>query len=990
MRIRDIRIGTQLSVALIVTVLLVLVLATLAFEQAQKLWETTANIQRHPLAVQIALGRIKSDMWEMRNGIKVMFLSKSEEQRTEVSHTIAIADADVEIQLKVLYDRYLGKAEDVDNIYHNLQTWRVVRNETIQLLREGRVEEARLRLLPDGPDGKIGINVINSLGTLTNFAENKAASFFREATAARDTLLQRFFIVVLTILLLSVLIGVTLFRSLRPPLIVMTKAANLFSNGNFDTRIDYQSKNELGSLASSLNILADTVQNEIEQRDSIQRISEAIVSENSIPSFVNSLLMSMSASTEALFAAFYLHEPDTDTLVLSASLGLSADVQNTYSISKHEGPFALALETLRIHRVTEIPADTIFLHPTVAGGIVPREIAVIPIVSGRTVLAMIVLGSLRPFSAKAIHVLTNTRSFIAARLSSLLATEKIKVYSDALQIQNRELESLSGELSRQTDELTSQNMELSQQKRQLDEANKMKSSFLSNMSHELRTPLNSVIALSNVLKRRLDGSIPKEEHGYLEIIERNGSHLLSLINDILDLSRIEAGHEEITFSQTKIQTIVGEVVGMLGPHAREKGLELSSKIDVEFPTISTDTSKCRQVLINLIGNAVKFTDEGSIEISAAATVAGDFVEIVVSDSGVGIAPEHLDAVFQEFKQVDDSTTRKHGGTGLGLAISKRYAKLLGGDITVESTPGKGSRFIFRLPLVLDESTASSKETYLSAATPKASLPAASFKGKTILIVEDSEPAVLQMRDVLQAEGFEVLVASNGSEALRKIAEKIPDAMILDLMMPEIDGFEVLRIVREQAATAALPVLILTAKRITKDELAFLRGNNVKQLIQKGDVSRKELLTAVTNMLGIHPPAAIINRIPRRPKNGDKPRILVIEDNPDNMTTAAALLADSCTVLQASDGRSGLHIARDERPDVILLDISLPGIDGFTVLEYARQDSAIKHIPVIALTSRAMQGDVEEILSHGFDGYISKPIDAELFEQQIFGTPHGDA
>jgi CheY-like chemotaxis protein len=249
--------------------------------------------------------------------------------------------------------------------------------------------------------------------------------------------------------------------------------------------------------------------------------------------------------------------------------------------------------------------------------------------------------------------------------------------------------------------------------------------------------------------------------------------------------------------------------------------------------------------------------------------------------------------------------------------------------------------------------------------------------------------VIQLRDVLLREGYEVLIASSGSEALQIIAERIPDVMILDLMMPEIDGFEVLRIIRSQERTTTLPVLILTAKQITKEELAFLKGNNVKQLIQKGDVSIKELLTAVSNMFGDLPasyegPAA-------EPKKWDqerKPRVLVIEDNPDNMTTVAALLSDSCVLLQAYDGQTGLHLVRNAHPDIVLCDISLPGLDGFTVLEYIRQDPAIRDLPIVALTARAMQSDVDEILAHGFDAYISKPVDAQILEQQIFGILDG--
>jgi len=236
--------------------------------------------------------------------------------------------------------------------------------------------------------------------------------------------------------------------------------------------------------------------------------------------------------------------------------------------------------------------------------------------------------------------------------------------------------------------------------------------------------------------------------------------------------------------------------------------------------ITSDADKCRHILQNLVANAVKFTEKGKVDIVALQT--DRHLTISVIDTGVGIAQNHIDHIFDEFRQADGSTSRKFGGTGLGLAIAKKYATLLGGTITVNSTPGKGSEFMLTLP-----NSPSSV--------------------KTILLVEDSEPAIIQIKDFLEESGYEILVARDGGEALGIIAKTLPDAMILDLMMPGIDGFEVLKTLREAEATAHIPVLILTAKHITREELQFLKRNNVHQLIQKGDVNRKELLNAIATM-----------------------------------------------------------------------------------------------------------------------------------------------
>ena len=285
---------------------------------------------------------------------------------------------------------------------------------------------------------------------------------------------------------------------------------------------------------------------------------------------------------------------------------------------------------------------------------------------------------------------------------------------------------------------------------------------------------------------------------------------------------------------------------------------------------------------------------------------------------------------------------------------------------------------------------SSQDEWRSDVSDHSSLPeTVPNKGTHILLVEDSEPAVIQITDILSEQGYLVSVARDGKEALERIEQNVPDAMILDLMMPEVDGFEVIHKVRNREMTSSLPVLILTAKHVTKEELQFLKGNGIHQLIQKGDVCKTELLATVARMATKGLTKADTSECTSAASPQDtKPLILVVEDNPDNVRTVRALLVDTCTVVEASDGRSGVEQARTHLPDLILMDISLPIIDGFAALEEIRDDETLCSIPVVALTARAMTGDREEILSRGFDGYLSKPIDVELFHQTIRETLNG--
>jgi CheY-like chemotaxis protein len=253
-----------------------------------------------------------------------------------------------------------------------------------------------------------------------------------------------------------------------------------------------------------------------------------------------------------------------------------------------------------------------------------------------------------------------------------------------------------------------------------------------------------------------------------------------------------------------------------------------------------------------------------------------------------------------------------------------------------------------------------------------------------LLVEDSEPQIIQLTDILRNEGYIIQVARNGREALDAIKIVIPDAMILDLQMPDVDGFEVLREIRNLRETKSIPVLILTAKHITKSELSFLKENHIYQLIQKGAVNRNDLLAYVNNLMISKLKS---NPVPVKPKKSQKNKdekatILVIEDNTDNLITLKALLEEKYIIFSSTDGSEGVEKALTVNPDLVLLDISLPGMDGFKVLDEIRNSEKLNKIPVVALTARARKGDRENLLAYGFDGYIAKPIDGETFEKTI--------
>lgn len=794
---------------------------------------------------------------------------------------------------------------------------------------------------------------------------------------------------VVLLLFLSIIFNTLLIRNIRRPIKELTKATRRFHDGDMTSRSSYHLKNEFGNLSASFNSLAENIEENVKLNTNEARLADIMLSEDDERKFFQNTLCELCLQTGSQIAAVYLLSDDKSSFDHFESIGLNENARQSFNADNYEGESGIALSSRKIQHISNLPENTKFIFNTVCGNIVPREMITIPIVVKNEVIAILSLASMNSYTRQSMLLVEHIHDTLSARIDGIIAYQKIKDFSEKLETQNRELEAQKIELVSQSAELMEQNTELEMQKNQLDEASKLKTNFLSNMSHELRTPLNSVIALSTVLNRRLINQIPEEEYSYLEVIERNGKHLLSLINDILDISRIEAGREEIELTSFSIDNEVADVINMLIPQAKQKNIELSFKPGNANILITSDARKCNHILENIIGNAIKFTEKGKVDV--ALHEYGQNVEITITDTGIGISGSNLPFIFDEYRQVDNSTARRFGGTGLGLAIAKKYSNILGGIISVKSTIGKGSEFTVSLPKSYpgkyESMDIDTTKELTSEKRPFSQNSALRKYEKTILLVDDSEPVIIQMKDILIDSGYELLVARNGTEALDMVANTIPDAIILDLMMPGMDGFELLKILRDAEPTAMIPVLILSAKQITKEELGILKRNNVHQLIQKGDVNRMELLNAVESMV-YHEKAEKASLWEEQKSKKDKPVVLIVEDNPDSMTTTKAVLFDNFTLMEAVNGLEAIEMAKKHIPDLILMDIELPVMNGIDAFKVIRKETSLQKIPVIALTASAMASDRETILAHGFDAFIAKPIDETIFFNIIKETLYG--
>ena len=992
---KNISISTQLKLGFAVVIVLVAVLGVVSFFQADLIHQQTETMYDHPLTVRRAIGSITVDVFEMQTQMRVLPRANSEKDVDAILRQIDLYEADANTQVGVLYDRYLGPQTDLDSISAALISYKNIRLQIIGLFRGGKTAEAEALLGPAGIGFSSVSKILGYIAVVDKFGRSKADALYASSRRLRDSLQRQLILLICIIVLLSIFISFIVLRNIRIPLFELTRAAREFEKGNFAVRSIYAVRNEFGVLSETFNELAETVQMNLELNEKATHLAGLMLSEDDAKKFFHATLSALATHTGSNVAAVYLLDEAKKNFVYFESIGLGEAARQSFSAENLEGEFGPVLLTRKLHHLKNIPDDTRFLFHTVNGTFVPREIITIPILAGKEVVAIVSLSSISIYTAQALLLIDNIVDTLGARVDGILAYRKTKEFSERLKNQNLELQAQQSELAAQSSELMEQNRELEAQKQQLDEAGRLKTTFLSNMSHELRTPLNSVIALAGVLHRRLIGKLPAEEYSYIEVIERNGKMLLMLINDILDISRIESGREEIEITRFPADLVIADVVGMIEPQAIQKNISLRMVRGGDQVMLESDSDKCRHILQNLVGNAVKFTEKGSVEV--AVIQKGEYVEIAVTDSGIGIAQEHIGHIFDEFRQADGSTSRRFGGTGLGLAIAKKYAILLGGKIVVASVPGQGSVFTLSLPLRVTNRTPIEAPAVLRSAV-RTSIPAAARAGSvksgaTILLVEDSEPAIIQLRDILHVRGYKILVAHDGGEALAIIDKTIPDAIILDLMMPGIDGFSVLKTVRNAERTAHVPVLILTAKHVTKEELKFLTRNNIHQLIQKGDVNRDELLAAVDTMVDQQPEVAakpdlqlLPPRVPQIIKG--RPAVLVVEDNPDNMITIKALLADDYTVFEAHDGHAAVEVARLHKPHLVLMDIALPNMDGFESFRTLRTSAHSAHIPVIAVTASAMTSDREAILAHGFDGYVAKPIDAALFFKTIEKVLYG--
>jgi signal transduction histidine kinase/CheY-like chemotaxis protein len=983
-KFRDINTGTQLWISFSLLIVFLVTISLIAWIQTDKMVGQIEKMYNHPLQVRRALGKFEVSVTAIHRDMRGLMHTDSEEETEDLLNEIELNKAEAFRQLDILQEKHLGSNVDITNLRNEFTKWNLIREETIRKLRQGNLTEAIARTKRKGVGGAQALSLYQHTTKVDETSRRIADDFYTNTIHLRRELNNRLLAIILTAFIFSVLIVIFLSRLINNPLKEITLAIQSYRSGNKSSRSAYLSGNLLGKLSESFNEMAETIEAENEIAHKATELSNIMLSVNDVKGFCADLLSSLLDHTNSQMGAVYLLNENQTHFERYSCLGMDAEGCKPFSAIHPEGEFGLALTFQKICHVKDIPADSRFSFHTVTGRFKPREIITIPVINDGQTVAIISLISLHIYSEISIRLIESIFSTLTARMNGILAYKKMIDLYEKLEEQNVELDTQKNELGAMTDELKQQNTELEIQKNQLGEINRLKSNFLSNMSHELRTPLNSVIALSEVLNRRLAQKIDEVDYSYLGVIERNGKHLLDLINDILDLSRIESGKVEIVKNSFNINGLLNDVVTMIKPQAEQKNIKLTFSEEPENPLLESDYNKCFHIFQNIIGNAVKFTEKGTVKVSVTAHKGN--AEVRISDTGIGISDSDIPHIFDEFRQADGSNSRKFGGTGLGLSIARKYAELLGCSISVTSEKGKGSVFIVIIPqkATYKYTESSNFEQEISDLTFQ-SLPKQKIEGRTIILVEDTEAMILQMCDILETEGYIVDVARNGLEALDLLEKRIPDAMILDIMMPGMDGIELLNNIRNKEKTAQLPVIALTAKILSEEELEKIKNNHIYQLIQKGKITRESLLKSVASMTRQSNEKENENnaKAPQVKVNiSGKPKILAVEDNADNMLALKALLGNHFVFIEAGNGMEGVEKAKHHKPHLIFMDIAMPEMNGIEALKEIRKNEFLKQTPVVAITSSAMRGDKNYFLELGFNGYVSKPVNSDLLFDEI--------
>ena len=586
------------------------------------------------------------------------------------------------------------------------------------------------------------------------------------------------------------------------------------------------------------------------------------------------------------------------------------------------------------------------------------------IVLGASLIAFLFSSRLQRVISQPVLSLAHTAKVVSEQKDYSLRAEKRT--DDEIGFLIDRFNEMLGKIEEHEKEIQEVNEQLVQSEQRARAATQAKSHFLANMSHELRTPLNAIIGYSEMLQEEAQDSGQESFIPDLKKINRSGRHLLDLINDVLDLSKIEAGKMELYLETFDIPNLLEDVSATVQLLVQKNSNVLEVRCPANLGAMRADMTKVRQSLFNLLSNASKFTKNGKITLEAAREISPmnrDWIVFRVSDTGIGMTPEQQDRVFEAFSQADASTARDFGGTGLGLTITKTFCRMMGGDVALTSDPGKGTTFVVRLPTEVREADAESAAASKSIAEPL------NTEGKPVLVIDDDADTRQVLKRFLNRKGFPIECASNGEEGLRLARELHPMAIILDVMMPGMDGWAVLSTLKSEPDVRDIPVVMLT---IVDDKNLGYGLGATDYMIKP--VDRDRLTEILAKFRDMPPPRSAL---------------VVDDEEPARKMLTQILEKERWNVIQAENGLVALERIAKQRPDLILLDLMMPKMNGYQFVAELHKHDEWRSIPIIVVTAR----DISTAERLALDGYVEKVLpkhalteDALLTEIQDLSQP----
>ena len=760
------------------------------------------------------------------------------------------------------------------------------------------------------------------------------------------------------VIITALSLGIALFlvvnrvRRLTKPIRRLVEAANLIGAGQRSVKVAIDSQDEIGRLATSFNEMAASLetneaalQRKVGETRTLYEIGQEITAQVALEPTLHLIVERARELLQAEVSLLALRQGESDTFAIQAHSGSVTEALARVRFRPGEGlggRVVMAGTPIMAHDYLQEYRDSPFLEAVQEAGI--RSYVAVPLKAHRMIIGVLFVTSRTPSQFRE----EDQQLLNALADQAAIAIENAKLYQQV----SRHAEDLQVKVEVRTRELQEAN-------RRLEEASRHKSEFLANMSHELRTPLNAIIGFTRLVMRRSKEILPEKQYENLDKILISADHLLALINDILDLSKIVAGRAEVQPVSFELEALVDLCLRTVEPMVKSERLSLKKAMEAGLPPLFTDHDKLKQVIINLLGNAIKFTEAGTITV---ATQRRDgHVEIAVADSGIGIPEDKLELIFEEFRQVDSSATRKYSGTGLGLSISRRLTRLLGGDITVKSTVGVGSTFTITIPLDYDAAFAVAPAIVAAPAEEPAAMSEAS---KVVLAIDDDPNVIYLLRENLTEAGYCVVGVQSGDEGLQKARELRPFAITLDILMPHKDGWEILQELKGNAATQNIPIIVLS---IVDNKRLGYRLGAFDYLLKPFE--RETILAALAR---ISPP---------------RDRLLVVDDDPHVVDLVRQLLeGEPYEVVAAADGLEALEAIARKRPDVILLDLLMPRMDGLAVIDRLQQDPHDRKIPVVVLTAKTLTAAEHAVLEQSVLTVIQKRgLDRDTLIQELRGA-----